>query len=87
MRGPRLHIESWADSIASAVARRSILVVVGGGGAVWSALWAQFSKGLSIKYVTLEGEGVREDVSVCDRGGVKEHVTSRLYIFYLTYET
>src|SRR6218665_1152748 len=27
-------------------------------------------KGPSIKYVTLEGEGVREGVSVCDRGGV-----------------
>src|SRR6218665_2587138 len=29
-------------------------------------------KGLFIKYVTLEGEGVREGVTVCDRGrGVK----------------
>ena len=25
-------------------------------------------KGPSIKYVTLEGEGVREGVTVCDRG-------------------
>ena len=25
-------------------------------------------KGPSIKYVTLEGEGVREGVAVCDRG-------------------
>ena len=37
-------------------------------------------KGPSIKYVTLEGEGVREGVTVCDRGG-QEYVTSRLYIF------
>jgi len=30
-----------------------------------------------MKYVTLEGEGVREGVTVCDRGeGVQEHVTS-----------
>ena len=29
-------------------------------------------KGPSIKYVTLEGEGIREGVTVCDRGkGVK----------------
>ena len=28
-------------------------------------------QGPSIKYVTLEGEGVREGVTVCDRGGVK----------------
>src|SRR6218665_254843 len=26
-------------------------------------------QGPSIKYVTLEGEGVRESVTVCDRGG------------------
>src|SRR6218665_3801250 len=32
------------------------------------------------------GGGVREDVTVCERGG-QEHVTSRLYIFYHTYET
>jgi len=25
-------------------------------------------KGLSIKYVTLEGRGVRDSVTVCDRG-------------------
>ena len=44
--------------------------------------------GPSIKYVTLEGaEGVREGVTVCDRGGGQEHVTSCLYIFYHTYET
>ena len=36
--------------------------------------------GPPIKYVTLEGEGIREGVTVCDRGG-KEHVTSHLYIF------
>src|SRR6218665_1414846 len=36
------------------------------------------SQGPSIKYVTLEGEGVREDVTVCDRGEGQEHVTSRL---------
>src|SRR6218665_918537 len=35
-------------------------------------------EGPSIKYVTLEGEGVRECVTVCDRGGGQEHVTSRL---------
>ena len=36
--------------------------------------------GPSIKYVTLEG--VREGVTVCDRGeGGQEHVTSRLYKF------
>jgi len=36
--------------------------------------------GPSIKYVTLEGEGVREGVTFCDsgRGGVQEHVTSHL---------
>jgi len=34
------------------------------------------SLGPSIKYVTLEG--VRESVTVCDRGGCQEHVTSRL---------
>ena len=41
------------------------------------------TKGPSIKYVTLEGvEGVREGVTVCDRGdGGQEHVTSRLYKF------
>ena len=40
-------------------------------------------KGPSKKYVTLEGGGVREGVTVCDRGewGGKEHVTSRLYKF------
>ena len=37
--------------------------------------------GPSIKYVTLEGEGVREGVTVCDRGRGQEHVTSRLYTF------
>src|SRR6218665_1536057 len=34
--------------------------------------------GASIKYVSLEVEGVRESVTVCDRGGGQEHVTSRL---------
>ena len=34
--------------------------------------------GPSIKYVTLEGEGVQEGVTVCDRGGGKGHVTSHL---------
>jgi len=43
--------------------------------------------GPSIKYVTLEGEGVREGGTVCDGEGVQEHVTSRLEIFYHTYET
>src|SRR6218665_1544491 len=34
--------------------------------------YSSLSKGPSIKYVTLEGEGVRESVTVCDRGeGVK----------------
>ena len=38
------------------------------------------NKGPSIKYVTLEEEGVREGVTVCDRGeGDQKHVTSRLY--------
>src|SRR6218665_3237278 len=37
------------------------------------------SKGPSIKYVTLEGEGVREGVTVCNRGRKgKEHVKSHL---------
>jgi len=36
-----------------------------------------------IKYVTLEGKGVRVDVTVCDRGRSQEHVTSRLYIFII----
>ena len=31
-----------------------------------------------MKYVTLEGEGVQEGGTVCDRGGDQEHVTSRL---------
>ena len=39
------------------------------------------TRGPSIKYVTLEGEEVREGVTVCDRGGGKEHVTSSLYKF------
>ena len=42
--------------------------------------------GPSIKYVTLDGEGVRESVTVCDRGRVQEHVTSHLNFFH-TYET
>ena len=38
--------------------------------------------GPSIKYVTLEGrEGVRESVTVCDRGGSQEHVTSHFLNF------
>src|SRR6218665_970778 len=40
-------------------------------------------KGPSIKYVTLEGEGVREGVIVCDRRkGVQEHVTSSFSNFF-----
>ena len=35
-------------------------------------------RGPSIKYVTLEGEGVREGVTFCDRGRGKELVTSHL---------
>jgi len=34
-----------------------------------------------IKDVTLEGEGVRDGVTVCDRGGGQEPVTSHLYNF------
>ena len=45
------------------------------------------TKGTSIKYVTLEVEGVREGVAVCDRGGVQEHVTSHFSNFCHTYET
>ena len=30
-----------------------------------------YTMGPSIKYVTLEGKGVREGVTVCERGGVK----------------
>ena len=42
-------------------------------------------QGPSIEYVMLEGEGVREGVTVCDRGrGGKEHVTYNF--FYHTYE-
>ena len=37
----------------------------------------------SIKYVTLEGEGDREGVTVCDRGGGREPVTSHLYVFII----
>ena len=40
-------------------------------------------KGLSIKYVTLEGERVREGDTVCDSGVSQEHVTSHLSIFLL----
>jgi len=43
-------------------------------------------KGPSIKHVTLEGEGVQEGATVCDRG-LKEHVASHLSIFYHSYET
>ena len=40
-------------------------------------------KGTSIKYVTLEGKGVREGVTVCDRGRGQDHVTSGFYKFLL----
>ena len=40
---------------------------------------SESDKGPSIKYVTLEGEGVRKGVTVCDKGkGDQEHVTSHL---------
>jgi len=45
-------------------------------------------KGPSIKYVTLEGEGVREGVTVCDKGEGGERARDvTLIIFYHTYET
>jgi len=36
--------------------------------AIVMVMRAVMVKGLSIKYVTLEGEGVRDGVTVCDRG-------------------
>ena len=45
------------------------------------------SNGPSIKYVTLEGEGVREDVTICDRGGGARACDVILLKFFLTYET
>ena len=45
-------------------------------------------KGPSIKYVTLEGKGVREGVTVCDRGrGSRAYDVTLINIFYHTYET
>ena len=44
----------------------------------WRMAMSLMTKGPSIKYVTLEGEGIRESVTVCDRAGGQEHVTSRL---------
>jgi len=38
--------------------------------------------GPSIKYVTLEGEGVR-GVTVCDRGGVQWHDTSHFKKYFI----
>ena len=44
--------------------------------------------GPSIKYVTLEGEGVREGVTVCDRGRGPRACDVYAYKFvYHTYET
>ena len=44
-----------------------------------TALIVSYRMGPSIKYVTLEGEGVRECVTVFDRVEAgQEHVTSRL---------
>ena len=41
-----------------------------------------YHKGPSIKYVTLQREeGVWESVTVCDRGGGKDHVTSHFPFF------
>ena len=34
-----------------------------------------------MKYVTLQGGGVWESVTVCDRGGDKDHVTSHCQFF------
>ena len=49
-----------------------------------SGTFSTSSKGPSIKYVTLEEEGVRVGVTVCDRGrGGQANVTSRLYIFII----
>ena len=39
------------------------------------------SKGPSIKYVTLEGEGVREGVTVCDRGRGRVSVNAQTDVF------
>jgi len=36
--------------------------------AIHTIIIMRLSKGPSTKYVTLEGEGVREGVTVCDRG-------------------
>src|SRR6218665_2689662 len=48
----------------------------------------QSARGPSIKYVTLEGEGVREGVTVCDRGrGSRACDVMLIHIFYHTYET
>ena len=42
-----------------------------------------FAMGPSIKYATLEKEGVREGVTVCYRRGGQEHVTSHLEFFII----
>src|SRR6218665_4048968 len=44
-------------------------------------------KGPSIKYVTLEGEGVRKGVTVCDRGGGPRACDVTLLKKFHTYET
>jgi len=45
------------------------------------------NKGPSIEYVTLEGEGVRKGVTVCDREGVKRMWRHTYKKIYHTYET
>jgi len=60
---------------------KSVLMMIIVSQSVNPFILQQFSsKGPSIKYVTFEGEEVREDVTVCDRGegGGKKHVTSHL---------
>ena len=42
--------------------------------------WEQFGAVHKVRHAR-GGEGVREGVTVCDRGGGQEHVTSRLYKF------
>ena len=48
---------------------------------------ARGPEGLSIKYVTLDGGGGREDVTDCDRGRESRACDVTLIIFYHTYET
>ena len=50
--------------------------------------WTYLGAGPSIKYVTLKGEGVREGMTVCDRGRWLKRIWRHTYkFFYHTYET